>query len=95
MSRRDDFVNKLKEQIDRLNSQLDVLEARAEKASSGAQEMYEARIAQLREMARPVEDLLKKVRESGEHRWDELEAEANKTYKAFVHSFNYFMSQMK
>jgi DNA anti-recombination protein RmuC len=95
MSRRDEFVNNLKEQIDRLNSQIDDLEARAEKASGDAKRVYEERMAQLREMARPIEDLLNRVRESGEKRWEQLEADAEKTYKAFKHSYNYFMSQMR
>lgn len=95
MSRRDEYVNKLKEQIDRLNTRLDELEVKAEQASGEAKEAYEARMAQLREMLQPVNDMLHKAKESGEHHWENLEAEAEKTYKAFVHSYNYFKSQMK
>ena len=35
------------------------------------------------------------TKSAGESQWDTLSAEADKLYKALVHSFNYFKSQVK
>ena len=95
MSRRDEFINNLKEQLDALNRQIDRFEAKAEEASGEAREKYRARVAQLREMARPAQQKLGELVAAGEDRWHRLEGETEKVYKAFVHSFNYFKSQLK
>lgn len=95
MSRRDEIIEKLKEQLDHLNQQIDVFEAKAQKASGEAKEQATARVAQLREMARPANEKLGELVAAGEERWHRIEAESEKVYKAFVHSFNYFKSQLK
>ena len=37
---------------------------------------------------------LNELKSAGEEKWDELIAEGDKVYKAFVHSVNYFKSQI-
>lgn len=95
MSRRDELVEKMKAQLDQINRQIDDFEAKAEEVSSDARRKYEDRMGELRRMAKPVEDLLVRLRNEGEQQWDRFEAEAERTYKALVHSYNYFRSQMK
>ncbi len=51
-------------------------------------------MAQLREMAEPATQKLQELKSAGEAQWDSASAEADKVYKAFVHSFNYFKSQL-
>lgn len=95
MSRREEIIARLKEQLDHLNEQIDVLEAKAQQASGEAKQQYAARIAQLKEMARPANEKLGELVAAGEDRWQKIEAESEKVYKAFVHSYNYFKSQLK
>ena len=63
--------------------------------SGEAKSEYEERIQQLKDMAQPAKDKLVELRDAGESQWDKAAAEADKYYKALVHSFNYFKSQVK
>lgn len=95
MASRDEAIEKLKHQLDLLNAKLAELEAKADKASGEAKAEYEERIQQLKDMAQPAKDKLVELRDAGESQWDKAAAEADKYYKALVHSFNYFKSQVK
>lgn len=94
MSKRDEIIEKLKEQLDALNAQLGKLEDDAEELSGEAQKKAQEQIAQLREMAAPAMQKLEELKSAGEAQWDSLVAEGNKVHKAFVHSYNYFKSQL-
>jgi uncharacterized coiled-coil DUF342 family protein len=89
------MIEKLKQQLDALNGKLDELEAKADQASGEAKAEYHKRMQDLREMAQPATDKLAELRDAGEGQWDRVAAEADKYYKALVHSFNYFKSQVK
>jgi hypothetical protein len=52
-------------------------------------------MSHLREMSQPARDKLDALKAASESQWDSLSAEADKIYKALVHSFNYFKSQVK
>jgi len=95
MPDRDELIEKLKQQLDTLNAKFNQLEAKADEASGEAKAEYEKRMQHLREMAQPAKDKLAELRDAGEDQWDHLSAEADKYYKALVHSFNYFKSQVK
>jgi len=95
MSRRDEIIAKLKEQLDHLNQQIDALEAKAQQATGEAKQQYTARVNELKEMAKPAQQKLGELVAAGEDRWHKVEAESEKVYKAFVHSYNYFKSQLK
>ena len=95
MSKRDQIVEQMKAQLDQINGQIDTFEAKASEVSSEAKRQYEERVKELRAMARPVEELLARIKTQGAEHRERLEAEADKTYKALVHSYNYFKSQMK
>lgn len=95
MPTREQVIENLKKQLDSLNSKLDELEAKADEATGEAKAGYEERMQHLREMAQPAKDKLNELRSAGEGQWDRLSGEADKIYKALVHSFNYFKSQVK
>lgn len=95
MPTRDEVIEKLKLQLDTLNAKLGELERKADQASGEAKAEYQQRMQHLREMAAPAQDKLKELRDAGETQWDRLSAEAEKHYKALVHSWNYFKSQVK
>lgn len=95
MPSRDEVIERLKNELDAMNTKLDELEKKAQQASGEAKVKYEERIAHLREMSQPAKDKLEELRAAGEGQWDRLSAEADKLYKALVHSFNYFKSQVK
>ena len=95
MSGRDEFIEKLKHQIDQLNEHIGELEEKAHHATGEAREVYVQRRDQLSEMAKPATDKLAELKSEGAEQWNKLENEAERVYKAFVHSYNYFKSQLK
>jgi len=95
MSKRDEVIAKLKQQLDIANAKLEELEAKAGQVSGEARKKYEEQMSHLREMSQPARDKLAALKSAGESQWDTLSAEADKLYKALVHSFNYFKSQVK
>ena len=95
MVNRDEVIEKLKQQLDYTNQKLDELEVKAGQVSGEARQKYEEQIKHLREMSQPARDKLEAIKAAGESQWDSVSAEADKIYKALVHSFNYFKSQVK
>ena len=95
MSKRDEVIERLKQQLDVANQKLDELETKAAGVSGEARQKYEEQITHLREMSQPARDKLAALKAAGERQWEALSAEADKVYKALVHSVNYFKSQVK
>lgn len=95
MSKRDEFVEAMKRQLDEMNAQIDGLEARARAGREKLGASYDQQLAQLREAARAVGKKIDEIKAAGDERWEVLVAEGEKVQKAFIHSFNYFKSQLK
>ena len=95
MSRRDEYIAKMKEQLDHLNAQLGELEEKADAATQDAKHKYEEQMAEMRQMAKSGQQKLEELKSAGEDQWERLVAEGGKVYKAFIHSYNYFKSQLK
>ena len=95
MSTRDEYIAKMKQQLDELNVQIGELES---KAKAGQQELgkkYDEQMAHLRELSHAAKEKMDEMMEAGEDKWEALVAEGEKVHKAFVHSVNYFKSQLK
>lgn len=95
MTSRDEFVKKLKQQIDELNGEVDKLEARADSASAQARAELDKRRAQLEEQRGLAVARLTDIREAGEDNWEHLRDEAEHAMKALHNSFNYFKSHFR
>lgn len=95
MSNRDAYIEKMKHQLDALNTQIDDLESRAKAGQHELGEKYAEQLANLRQMSHAAKVKMDEVKEAGEDKWEALVAEGDKLHKAFVHSFNYFKSQLK
>ena len=91
---RDQMVAAIKAQLDETNEMLDDLEKKASKASADAQAKYEEQIAKLQQQSEEVQTKLTEMAKAGEESWRELLAEAEKMRDAFIHSINYFRSQL-
>jgi predicted nucleic acid-binding Zn-ribbon protein len=95
MSKRDDYVAKLKQTVDELNEKISDLEVKANHAQTEAKAEIEKQITSLKEQAKPLTDKLDHWKEASEEKMDEYLKEAKKIRDAFVHSYNYFKSQLK
>lgn len=95
MSKRDQYVQKMKQQIDDLNGQIDKLGKKAKVANVELRAKYDKQLGELRKLSKSANKKMEEIKDSGEDKWEALVAEADKVQKAFVHSFNYFKSQLK
>ncbi len=94
-SRREQFIETLKERLDDLNSEMDKLEKKAAEASGKAEERYEEQLADVREKRAEMQNKLKELRAASEAQFDRLKLEAEHAWKAFQNSVNYFRSHFQ
>ena len=95
MSKRDEYIGKMKQQLDGLNAQLKELEGKGEAAQAEFLEKHAEQITQMREQYVAGLAKLDEIKSAGEDKWESLVTEGEKVHKAFVHSINYFKSQLK
>ncbi len=95
MSKRDAYVAKMKLQLDELNAKMAELEAKAKEAKEDARDKYNEELGKLRHQSKLAVAKLDELKASGEDKWEAMVAETEKIRDAFVHSFNYFKSQLK
>ena len=95
MSKRDEYIEKMKTQLDELNVQLAELESKGEATQAEFKDKYKEQIAQVRGHYDSALEKMGEIKSASEENWETLVNEGEKVHKAFVHSFNYFKSQLK
>ena len=93
MNKRDEYVAKVKAQLDDMNAQLDVLAAKSKSAKKEMQDKYKQEMADLRAQSSQVRSKLDEMKDAGEDVWENMVAEVEKIGDALKHSYNYFKSQ--
>ena len=93
MTKRDEYVAKMKSQLDDLNAQLDILAAKSKSAKKDMQAKYEQEMADLRAQSSRASAKLDELKNAGEDAWENTVAEVDKIGDALKHSYNYFKSQ--
>ena len=93
-AKRDEYVAKMKLQLDELNAKMDKLEAKAQEAKEDARAKYKEEMSKLRQQSKLAKGKLDELKAAGEDGWDAMVAEMEKVRDAFKHSFNYFKSQL-
>ena len=93
-SKRAEYTARMKHQLDELNGKIDLLEAKASKANQDALKSHHAQLAKARAESKLAMDKFAEMKTAGEESWDKMTAEMEKVRDAFVHSFNYFKSQV-
>ena len=95
MVKRDEYIAKMKLQLDELDVKMDKLEAKAKEAKEDARAKYKEEIANLRQQSRLAQGKLEELKASREEKWDDMVAEMERIRDAIAHSYNYFKSQLK
>jgi len=95
MSKRDEYIETMKRQLDELNAQLTELEGKGEAVQAEFKEKHQEQISQVREHYHSALTKMSEIKSASEDKWESLVDEGEKVHKALVHSFNYFKSQMK
>ncbi|MFZ2294275.1 MAG: hypothetical protein WB542_02120 [Polaromonas sp.] len=94
MPNRDEYIAKMKLQLDELDAKMDKLEAKATEAKEDARAKYREEIAKLRQQSKLAKGKLEELKASGEDKWEAMVTEMEKIRDAFIHSFRYFKSQL-
>lgn len=95
MSKRDEYVVKMKQQLDELNAKIDVLETKREAASAELHVKFDEKMTEMRSHAKAVGVKMEEIKDAGEDKWESLVFEGERLQKALVQSFNYFKSQIR
>ena len=94
MKTKETYIAKMKLQLDELDVQMKALEAKAKDAKDAAHDKYVEDMAKLRAQSKLAKAKFDDLVEAGEDKWDNMVVEMEKVRDAFVHSFNYFKSQL-
>lgn len=94
MKNRDEYIAKMKLQLDELNAAMNQLEAKTQEAKQDAREKYKAEMSKLRQQSQLAFDKLDELKAAGEDSWENMVAGTEKVRDAFIHSFHYFKSQL-
>lgn len=94
MTARDDYIARMKTQLDELNAKMDRAEAKAKEAKADARIAYQEEMTKLRHQSSLAAAKFDQVKAATEESWDGMVTDMEKLRDAFVHSFRYFRSQM-
>ena len=95
MTSRDAYVKKLKEQLDRWNTEISKLETRAKQPLANAKGAYEAQLKELRQRRDVLHQQMIAIQKASELAWDHLREAADKAWKAMEESFRKVWSDFK
>jgi predicted nucleic acid-binding Zn-ribbon protein len=94
VSKRNQYIAKMKSQLDDMNEQLDKLEEKSKGAKADLTSKYKQEIADLRAKSDRAVAKLDEIKQAGEDSWDDMVSKMEKVGNAFKHSYNYFKSQL-
>ena len=94
MTKREDYIAKMKTQLDELDANMDQLEAKAKNAKEDVRAKYQEEMTKLRHQSKLAKGKLKEVKAASEDKWDAMVAEMEKVRDAVIHSYRYFKSQL-
>lgn len=82
MRERDEYVEKMKAQLDRWNSEIHKLEAQSQDAQADAQSQYQEQIDALKQRREEVRERLEALQNSSEGAWQDVKAGADLAWTA-------------
>ncbi|HEX5698900.1 MAG TPA: hypothetical protein VFX90_09655 [Rhodoferax sp.] len=88
------YIEAMKAQLDELNANMTKIEAKAKEAKADARDAYLEEMRKLRHQSKVAGAKLDELKDASQDNWDTMVKEADKVREAFVHSFNYFKSQV-
>jgi len=98
MSTKGPYIQKLKAEFDELNAEIDLFEAKARQAQTGAKIKYEEHIAELRQKREELRqrferlghaggDIQEEFKQGAEKMWDSLKELFARTKREFEHGY--------
>ena len=94
MSKRDEYIEKIKLQLDELNANIGAAEAKLNAAKADVRDKYKEEMGKLQQQYKHAVTRLDELKSAGEDSWEAMVAEVEKVRDALKHSYNYFKSQL-
>jgi hypothetical protein len=94
MATREEYMERLKRQLDEWNGDIDALEAKLAELTGPAREKLAPYLAKALEGRDAAARKLVELKDSGGASWDKLEGEAEHLWNTLRQSINYFKSQL-
>ena len=88
MSKRDEYVTKLKHKLDEWNEDLDELEAKSEHVKADMKEKYQEELEVVRKQRDTVKEKANELIESSEEAWVELKAGVEQAWKKLTEAID-------
>jgi flagellar biosynthesis chaperone FliJ len=95
VSKRDEYVEKMKQQLGEWNTDLDRLEAKVSEVAEPVRDKLEPQLSKVRDSYASARRKLREVREASEESWEDLTDDVEHVWKTLRQSINYFKSQLK
>jgi chromosome segregation ATPase len=95
MSTKDEYVEKMKQRLDKWSAEMDVLEAKAHKSQKEAKVKYQEQLSTLHAMRQEGEKRLETLKAATEDSWEQLKAETENVWDAFKDSVHAFKAHFK
>jgi predicted nucleic acid-binding Zn-ribbon protein len=94
MASKDEFVTKIKGQLDEWNAEIGKLEDKMAKAGDETRKDLQPYLAKTQEARDALVSKLNELKNSSEASWESSKDEVEHVWKTFMQSVNYFKSQL-
>jgi predicted nucleic acid-binding Zn-ribbon protein len=95
MSKKNEYVERMKKQLDDWNTDIDTLQVRANLAKAELKVKYEEQITELRKKRETGERKLNEIEAAAEDSWEHMKGETERTLSALKAAIDEFKSRMK
>lgn len=95
MSKRDEFITKMKGRLDEWNQEIDTFEEKVRKIKTDMRDKYQAQIDELRSKRREGDRKLEQIRAAGEGTWAHLKAESEHAWNAMKDALEAFKAHYR
>jgi peptidoglycan hydrolase CwlO-like protein len=85
--KREEYVERMKRQLDEWNAAIDKLEKRAGELTAEARQRVQARVAALRAKRQEIQGKLKEMQAAGESAWDAIKASVEAARTEFKRAY--------
>jgi predicted nucleic acid-binding Zn-ribbon protein len=89
------FIDKLASQLTQWDAKIEKLEAKAQKAGTGAKAEYNKQIQNLRDKKKAAQDRLGEVKQASEDAWEDLKSGAEKAFNEMKNALQTVFSKFK
>ena len=95
MSKRDEYVAKMKQLLDEQNAEIDKLEVKARQAKADSKAKYHEQVSALRLKYQEGQKKLEAIKAAAEDSWENLKGETEHVWEAFKDAVSQFKSHFK